>query len=286
MNVATRLGSYTALLGLALAGGLVVGAALGPEPDDDAPAHDPHGDTTDDVHAPGAPAGLSMSERGYTLRLETTELLATGGPLQFTVTGPDGEPVRDFAVEHEKELHLIVASRDLSRYAHLHPVRDDTGRWTADLPALDAGPYRLFADFRPADGPALTLGVDAVVAGDYRPPARPDASTTTTVDGFDVTLTGEPAPGEDASLVVQVRRANRAVELQPYLGANGHLVALREGDLAYLHVHPEHGDTTGDVPFTVHFPTAGRYRLFFDFQVDGVVRTADFTVDIGHARHG
>ena len=67
-------------------------------------------------------------------------------------------------------------------------------------------------------------------------------------------------------------------DLEPYLGAYGHLVALREGDLAYLHVHPEDGDAGPEVPFAVEVPSAGGYRLFFDFQHDGVVRTAELAV--------
>jgi len=67
--------------------------------------------------------------------------------------------------------------------------------------------------------------------------------------------------------------------VQPYLGANGHLVALRDGDLAYLHVHPRVDGAPGSaVAFDAEVPSTGTYRLFFDFQVDGVVRTADFTV--------
>ena len=60
--------------------------------------------------------------------------------------------------------------------------------------------------------------------------------------------------------------------MQPYLGAYGHLVALRDGDLAYLHVHPAHGTATpgSAVGFDAEVPSAGTYRLFFDFQVDGV----------------
>ena len=68
--------------------------------------------------------------------------------------------------------------------------------------------------------------------------------------------------------------------LQPYLGAAGHLVALRVGDLAYLHVHPM-DDPTGksgpEVAFMAEAPTAGRYLLYLDFQVDGRVHTATFT---------
>ena len=60
---------------------------------------------------------------------------------------------------------------------------------------------------------------------------------------------------------------------EPYLGAGGHLVALREGDMAFLHVHP-----IGDDPrFEVDFPTPGRYRLFLQFQHEGRVHTAAFT---------
>ncbi len=54
------------------------------------------------------------------------------------------------------------------------------------------------------------------------------------------------------------------VTVEPYLGARGHLVALREGDGAYLHVHPLDEDASGRGPvrFATSFPTAGRYRLF------------------------
>ena len=75
--------------------------------------------------------------------------------------------------------------------------------------------------------------------------------------------------------------------LQPFLGAAGHLVALRTGDLAYLHVHPM-DDSAGRSPsdpqvvFTAEAPTPGRYLLYLDFQVDGQVHTAEFVVDAGH----
>jgi hypothetical protein len=78
-------------------------------------------------------------------------------------------------------------------------------------------------------------------------------------------------------------------DLQPYLAAYGHLVALREGDLAYLHVHPDGAPGDGVTPagpqieFVAEVPSAGGYRLFLDFQHDGVVRTAEFTVPTGPA---
>ena len=84
------------------------------------------------------------------------------------------------------------------------------------------------------------LGTDLAVAGDYRPAEPTPVTTTTTVDGYTVTLDGRPGPRRDARLTLTVSRDGEPVtDLQPYLGAYGHLVALREGDLAYLHVHPD-----------------------------------------------
>jgi hypothetical protein len=82
-----------------------------------------------------------------------------------------------------------------------------------------------------------------------------------------------------------VTRDGRPVtDLEPYLGAYGHLVVLRAGDLAYLHVHPEGSPGDGktnpgpDIVFYSHVPSAGRYHLYLDFKDQGVVRTAAFTM--------
>jgi hypothetical protein len=74
------------------------------------------------------------------------------------------------------------------------------------------------------------------------------------------------------------RDGHELTDLEPYLRARGHLVALREGDLAYLHVHPEEGPEPGaGVSFMTEFPSAGRYRLFLQFKHDGRVHTTAFT---------
>ena len=72
-----------------------------------------------------------------------------------------------------------------------------------------------------------------------------------------------------------ISRGGRTIRTQPYLGARGHLVALREGDLAFLHVHPAEG-----LGFMATFPSAGRYRLFLQFKHDGRVQTVAFTQEV------
>ncbi|MDT7783461.1 MAG: hypothetical protein QOF58_1880, partial [Pseudonocardiales bacterium] len=149
------------------------------------------------------------------------------------------------------------------------------GTWSVPLKLEAAGSYRVFADFKPENGQKTTLGADIQKAGDYRPRDH-EVSRTFTVDGYEVTLQGDLTVNAASTVTVQVTRNGRPVtDLQNYLGAKGHLVALRAADLAYLHVHPEDGD---QVKFAVEVPTEGTYRLFLDFQHENKVRTAEFTL--------
>ncbi|MFI1678918.1 hypothetical protein [Streptomyces sp. NPDC020607] len=258
--------------------------------------HGEHEDTREETEKEKAghtPGGLQISDRGYTLKLADAHIAADRKQqLRFTVVeDATGRNVTAYAKEHDKELHLIVASRDLTTYRHLHPTRAADGTWSTDVRLPEAGGYRVFADFRPEGAKeAQTLGADLGVAGTYEPRTLPAHSTTTKVDGYDVTLKGDLKTGAGGDLTLSVAKNGRPVtDLQPYLGAYGHLVALRSGDLAYLHVHPN--GTPGDgkteagpgISFGTAAPSKGAYRLFLDFKHGGEVRTAAFTVYAGGA---
>jgi hypothetical protein len=96
----------------------------------------------------------------------------------------------------------------------------------------------------------------------------PVSADTVEVDGLRVHRTRD--------LGFSVTRAGRPVAVEDYLGAKGHLVALRQGDLAFLHVHPDENR----LKFMAEFPTAGTYRLFLQFQTGGRVHTAAFTEEV------
>lgn len=233
-------------------------------------------------HAGHAAGGLQVTESGYTLVLSGTAPRAGApGELTFQITGPDATPVTRFRLNHERFLHLILVGRDFTGYRHLHPRMDPDGTWRTPLAPLAAGAYRIFADFWPADlDRAITLGVDLAVPGRYAPRPLPPEEPTILVDGYAVTLDGGLRPGTASQVLVWLGRDGRPVpDLERYLGAYGHLVALRQGDLAYLHVHPALArEPSSVVAFTVQVPSAGRYRLFFEFQHGGTVRTAEFTL--------
>jgi hypothetical protein len=299
VNVPARLGAFALGLGVVFAAAVGVGNAVGPvgTPGDAAPSgghseeasagHSDgrHGGTPQPAADDPSVTGLSVSQDGYTLALEQAVLpAATPTELAFTVSEPDGAPLTAYTETHEKDLHLIVVRRDGTGYQHLHPERGASGRWSVPVVLPEAGSYKVFADFAPRGHDPLVVAADLAVPGDFAPEPLPAASTTADVDGYTVTLDGHLDPGEASAVTFTVRRDGQPVtDLQPYLGAYGHLVALRAGDLAYLHVHPddEPGDTSPgpDVRFSADVPTAGAYRLYLDFQHDGVVRTAEFVVE-------
>lgn len=274
MKPPAKLAVYGVALVAVVGVGAAIGEAVGPIDVGDGPSHvDGHTpEANDDPYAELPAGGLLVAEDGYRFVLNDTT--ADVGEFTFTIVGPDGQPVTEFDELHERSLHLVVASRDLSQYAHLHPTLDVDGRWTVDLPAFEPGAFRAFADFQPTGADQYTLGVDLSLPGEMAAAEPLHEHLADTVDGFDVSL---ELSGTEA--VVVVRRDGEPIATEPYLGAAGHLVALRSGDLAYVHVHPLGDPTTDTVRFAVDVPSTGRYALFFDFQVDGVVRTAHFVVD-------
>jgi hypothetical protein len=295
MNTAARLSVYGAVLALLTAGAYVTGSAVGPLSSaapsvttgaehaemsgaEDAGRGDNNSGAVTEVV--DQPAGLASSRGGYTLT-PTTPTLTAGTPTDFAfrITGPDGSPVTAFDEEHTKRLHLIVVRRDTTAYQHLHPTMDPDGMWRTSLTVPAGGSYRAFADFIPTGGSPTTLGVDLSAAGDSAP-ATHQTSRTAQVDGYEVRLDGDLTAGQDSPLTLTVGRDGVPVtDLESYLGAYGHLVALRAGDLAYLHVHPDGSTTPGpQIRFIAEVPSAATYRLFLDFQHAGVVRTAEFTL--------
>jgi hypothetical protein len=266
-----------ALFGIATAAGGVIGpdreqAAAKRAEAGGHGAAEGHGDEGDHGgeggHAAANPVrGLAVSEGGLRLDLARTELpRGRAGTLAFTIRSGDG-PVRDFEVEHTKRMHLIVVRRDGRGFQHLHPTLDADGTWRAPITLPDAGAYRVFADFK-RGGRAQTLAADLTVDGAATYEPLPAPGTVARTDGYTVKLRPN-----GSTLAFDITRAGRPVKTDPYLGAGGHLVALREGDLAYLHVHPM-GD---DVAFEADLDTASRYRLYLQFKHDGRVHTAEFT---------
>ena len=299
MNAGVRVAAFVALLAVVFAGAALAGAAIDPEGGDEGAGHGAaaqdgahaaghdvasgsseggaagHGTPTaarGRAGASGVPAGVASSQGGYRLVADRTRFAADRrSTLTFRILDAGNETVRDFETEQARRMHVIVVRRDLRRYQHLHPTQGPDGTWTTSLTLPEAGVYRAFADFKTQDK-QHTLGIDLFAPGAFAPQNLPAPSTTAEVDGYEVTL--HEHPGETGFFV---RKAGKLVtNLQPYLGARGHLVALREGDLAYQHVHPE-AKPPPEIAFHTGASEPGSYRLFLQFRHEGRVHTAALT---------
>jgi hypothetical protein len=306
-----KLAAFAATLAVAFGGAALVGASAPTfAASERAASHDGDEQMSMDEHGP---EGLAVSQDGYRLVLDATTAPAGRSELAFRIVGRDGDAVRSFDVEHERPMHVIVVRRDLSSYAHLHPAMDTTGTWRTDLRLPEPGTYRVITDFVPsedrsgaadgavddsvdgggaadaenADGQAsdedarhVILGTDLVVEGETRVHELPEPAITAIVGDDVVTLDGTPSTDPETELGFRVEGSDGPRALQPYLGAGGHLVAIRLGDMAYAHLHAEElGDDTV-LRFGGGLPGAGDYRMFLQYRHDGEVRTATFTVRI------
>lgn len=315
MTAVSKLIAFAVVLAVVLAGAAAAGALLDPQAPGgkanakpEAAGHDNGSSEMNDMttseqgkhvskHSERGTAGehgsMSMEVRGLAvaqddlrLAIENPELgKGQTRELRFRIVDDRDRAVRDFDVEHTKRMHLIVVRDDLTGFQHLHPSIDASGTWRTELRLPEPGSYRLFADFSHSGKP-MTLAGDLRVDGYANLQALPPpASTATSGNGYEVRLQSSPArAGRESELRFAVTRNGEAVHLEPYLGANGHLVALRDGDQAFLHVHPidhPHGATDGrgedSIRFESTFPTAGSYRLFLQFKHEGKVHTAAFT---------
>jgi hypothetical protein len=276
-NLGIFAAALVALFGLAVVAGRLLDpdAPVGEAAPDHSNGHSKEmkGMTGDQVR------GLGVAENGLRLLIDDPQLRrGVAHELRFRIVDREGRAVRDFDVEHTKRMHVIVVRRDLTGFQHLHPAMRPDGTWSTPLRLPDAGSYRVFADFSHAGRPT-TLAGDLRVDGAADLQALPTPQPVATSDGgYDVRLAaGAARPGRETMLRFTVTKDGRPVAVEPYLGAGGHLVALREGDLAFLHVHPFEHAKGGSIGFEATFPTEGSYRLFLQFRVAGRVQTVAFT---------
>ncbi|MFC4100145.1 hypothetical protein [Paenibacillus xanthanilyticus] len=203
------------------------------------------------------------------------------------VTDAAGKAVEKFDINHEKEMHVIVVSKDLSFFNHIHPVYKGEGEFEVTTAFPAAGEYKLIADYIPSGGGATTKSAWLTVSGTPAAPAKiePDKQLTRTVDGVEVVLEAEHWMA-DMEMELNFAMKDAATkepitDLQPYLGAVGHVVILSADAEHYLHVHPVDEQAKGpDATFMTTFPHSGVYKIWGQFQRGGETFVVPFTVNV------
>lgn len=213
--------------------------------------------------------GLSDSE-------VNVELGIKDDVLHISLTDATGKAVSDLEINHEKYMHVIVVDQHLDTYQHIHP--NDLGSGEYEVPVnLQEGNYKVFVDIKPKDlsytVQPIPLSVGNVTA-DHVHGLQADTDLTQEIDGKQVTLNlSSQKAGEPVTLDFELDTS----DLEPYLGAMGHVVILDEKAEHYLHVHPENSSTP---VFGTQFDQAGIYKIWAEFKQSGKVRVFPFVVEI------
>lgn len=219
-------------------------------------------------------------EKGGAKAEEVTEMT-------INITEKDGEPVNNFEINHEKLLHLIIVNHDLSFFNHIHPDFQGEGKFTIETTFPAGGDYKVFADFIPSGGSNETLSEWVEVEGEEGEHTEiiADSSLIKEVKGKEIELTlSGVKPKEEITLSYNIRDAKTKEginNLEPYLGAVGHVVILSADAESYLHVHPLDEKASGpDAEFATTFPQRGTYKIWGQFQHKGEIITVPFVVDV------
>ncbi len=279
-------------------------------------------ETSTDNNSPGTDPAFK-----FEFRSEPGQVLAgTPASLIFTVKDKQGSVVKDLQIVHEKPLHLLIVSKDLAEFYHVHPEPSADGSYRVEHKFPNGGDYKLYADFTPPNAKQVVERIDVKVSGAERPKVALVADTRLekSVDGLKVTMTPsvEIKAGQELTLdfaAFDAATGKPATDLQNYLGELAHFVIISEDMVDFVHAHPmakgekkegmkmdagkaeDHnadghshaGDskTPGtpsafEVSAHTTFPRAGLYKLWAQFQRGGKVISVPFIVNVPAGKSG
>ena len=189
-----------------------------------------------------------------------------------------GQPVHHFELVHEKLMHLFVVSENLEFFAHEHPDPQPDGSFRQSLQLPLGGMYRMLADFYPSGSVPQLLPKTIFVVGKSAPAELVPSFAPAKSQNLTAALALEPAQPLAGLTTRMFFTVDPAAGLEPYLGAWGHLLAVSDDLVDFLHLHPFLADGGPVIQFNVIFPRPRLYRLWVQFQRHGVVNTGVFTV--------
>ena len=257
MSIGTRLGAFL----LVLLGTFGTAYAIGEK----LPGHDHSGHNH--THGPTDLVPPGFENNGYRVVTDGIETNGTTRVATFHLEMTDGMRVTNLPESHGARLHVVLVRPDLSGFQHIHPEIQPDGSWqvTRDQP----GAWHIVFDGAPDGNPVVvSANLDDETAVEAQPLPEPDD---------DVTVAGVRLVRQGLDFYVTAEDGGPATGLQPYLGMAAHLIAIREGDLSYVHLHPTM-EMDGMFMFGSAMSQPGTYRIFLQFMRNGEVVTAPFTV--------
>lgn len=271
-----------------------------------------------------APPNSSAANANVTAKAFRVDYSSEPGQIQsgqsamlvFTVKDDRGAIVKDLQTVHEKLMHLLIVSKDLAEFYHLHPEQQTDGSFRVSHVFPNGGAYKLYADFTPKESAQVVEQVDISVSGAERSsvPLQPDEKFEKTVDNLRVVMkpSAELRAGQELTLDFQAFDAasgKPATDLQNYLGELAHFVIISEDMKDFVHAHPmgkgermddmrmdgdehpsgghDHSTMEGttkpsasEVAAHTMFPRSGLYKVWAQFQRNNKVISVAFIVRV------
>ena len=291
------------------------------------------GEATSDLALPGCTVGLGLGQfhlvdarefayfvRPARARAQLATKPATLEPivpttLTFTLRDSQGNPVQDLVLDHNRILHVVIASKDFSVFAHIHaedlgPVTPEmlkTAEFSTRYTFPKPGAYLVSVDYSEraylfSDQFYLKVGAADMMSA----PTGESFASKENVDGYDVTLKTSPArlkAGAPATLDYHIEKNGMPfTEMIPYLAVPMHISIIRDDLMGFLHIHgllpvSLAGKLFGESIHASHlllpdkfgpdieasdftFPSAGVYHVFGEFNAGGKIAVTHFTVRV------
>lgn len=220
--------------------------------------------------------------------------------MRISLKEENGAPAL-LGLEHEKILHMIIISADMSSFAHIHPedyAEPENGEFRIPYTFPKAGSYIVALDY--LHGLTHESQTFVVVAGEDEKSDVVRYPQTARADQVSVRFEYVPPLVGDISLLrFEVTENGMPVEdLEPYLGAAMHLAIVRDDLQSFIHTHGEVHPPGYVAPTTLshnHAPPPARfgptveahvqlepgvYTIFGELQRKGEVLPVRFTVRV------
>jgi len=217
------------------------------------------------------------------------QAIEAGTPIQLTFTFEENDKKVPLDISHEMKVHLMVVNEDLTWFRHIHPEEQADGSYTLSENFPNGGKYFLFTNFKP-QGAASTVDKKEISVKGNPDNSKADFSIkrVSIVDGYTVTIENgnDLKTGRIQPLEISVEKDDKKLsenDIEPYLGATAHIVMISKADKDFLHIHPL-SDKRFPIYAQTHIEKPGIYRIWVEFQTNGKVHTADFTVNVAEGK--
>ena len=230
--------------------------------------------------------------------------------LSFSIADKNGKPIKNLSISHERILHVVIISRDLRVFDHLHPedfgpISNDIrehGRYDVRYVFPKAGEYLIAVDFAVGHKHFSDQFIVEVVGEKGMGQVQFDFTKEKDFGTYHVLLHTEPEhvkEGQKTKLIFKISKGGKKVtDIEPYLAAPMHLAVVHSDLKTFIHAHgvkpgnepEEHGishihgmvqDSLGpEIVSSVRFPSSGIYKIFGEMKHEGKIILLEFMINV------